>query len=144
MKVIFLDVDGVLNHYGSGSFDKKCLENLAKITKTTGAKIVLISSWRMVYDENGRAKHKWAAIFEHNLELFGMELFARAPYLGDKRSDEVSLFLRENDVSNYLIIDDTDYDYSKNHPENWVRTDPANFGLTLDLAQKSIEILSKN
>lgn len=142
MKVIFLDVDGVINYAASGPFDPTCLENLSKIVKATDAKIVLISTWRMVYGGDGTIKHKWAVDFEHNLALFGMELYALAPYLDDRRSVEVDKYLNENDVSHYLIIDDSDYDYSKKHPNNWIRPDAMHAGLTAELAQKCIGILT--
>ncbi|MFI3228222.1 MAG: HAD domain-containing protein [Clostridia bacterium] len=142
MKVIFLDADGVINYATSGPFDPTCLENLSKITKATGAKIVLISSWRMAYNENGTVRHKWAAHFEHNLQLFGMELYALAPYLNDRRSAEVDKYLKENDVSHYVIIDDSDYNYSQKHPKNWVQPDAMHSGLTEELAEKCINILT--
>ncbi len=64
MKVIFLDIDGVLNTHesattlretfvergdsivGFNKFDKRCVERLNRITDATGAKIVISSSWR--------------------------------------------------------------------------------------------------
>ena len=53
MKIVFLDIDGVLNCEGSRSrcvgyrgIDDKKVENLAQIVKATGAKIVLISTWK--------------------------------------------------------------------------------------------------
>lgn len=52
MKVIFLDIDGVLNvipqghdEYG-GIFHPEFMENLKWIVEETGAKIVISSSWR--------------------------------------------------------------------------------------------------
>ena len=51
MKVIFLDIDGVLNEEKSRSrcvgykgIDDKKAENLAKIVRATDAKIVLVST----------------------------------------------------------------------------------------------------
>ena len=62
MKVIFLDIDGVLNTSGYYSFayqknfkvrdnngtifDPECIKNLNEITDRTGAKIVISSAWR--------------------------------------------------------------------------------------------------
>ena len=66
MKVIFLDIDGVLNseewmvrrfnetegdliasQYPYYEFDKKLVENLNKIIKATDAKVVVSSTWRL-------------------------------------------------------------------------------------------------
>lgn len=56
MKVIFLDIDGVLNtkywenmkvrdQYGH-TFDPNSVANLARIIEETGAEIVISSSWK--------------------------------------------------------------------------------------------------
>ena len=49
MKVIFLDIDGVLINRRDASrntADPRCIEQLNRITDMTGAKIVVSSSWR--------------------------------------------------------------------------------------------------
>lgn len=49
MKVLFLDIDGVLinERYASrNTADPKCVRELNRITDVTGAKIVVSSSWR--------------------------------------------------------------------------------------------------
>lgn len=54
MKIIFLDVDGVLNHsktpdWRDGSIhvlDMECVNQLRRVLDTTGAKIVVSSTWR--------------------------------------------------------------------------------------------------
>ena len=45
MKVLFLDVDGVINI--PAGMDPNLLENLRGVIETTGAKIVLSSDWRL-------------------------------------------------------------------------------------------------
>ncbi len=50
MKIIFLDIDGVLNYNGSEVFDSVCVSNLKYIVEETGAKIVLISTWKQFLD----------------------------------------------------------------------------------------------
>ena len=54
-KILFLDIDGVLNtgshlsqdKYGDG-FNPKAVANLAKIVDATGADIVISSSWKFM------------------------------------------------------------------------------------------------
>lgn len=54
MKVIFLDIDGVLNHHEfnqesqSCTINAECITQLNRILKETSAKIVLSSAWRYV------------------------------------------------------------------------------------------------
>ena len=45
-KIIFLDVDGVINIPPYNSFDLKCLNNLRSIIIETDSKVVISSSWR--------------------------------------------------------------------------------------------------
>lgn len=53
MKILFLDVDGVLNHAGfppsgkSRQLDPACCKRLAHITAVSGASIVVSSTWRL-------------------------------------------------------------------------------------------------
>lgn len=50
-KVLFLDVDGVLNtrgkHYDT-ELNPECLKQLKTIVDITGAKVVVISQWRLI------------------------------------------------------------------------------------------------
>lgn len=50
MKVIFLDIDGVIIPYGPWRMDKlhpTCVEHLRRIMEATGAHLVISSSWRI-------------------------------------------------------------------------------------------------
>lgn len=49
MKILFLDVDGVLNSLNTGgryALKRSCLKRLQNIVKDTGCEIVLSSTWR--------------------------------------------------------------------------------------------------
>jgi hypothetical protein len=51
VKVIFLDVDGVLNgHESQWRVIPECVRLLNEIVERTGAKLVLSSSWRLLSD----------------------------------------------------------------------------------------------
>ena len=47
LKLIFLDIDGVLTLQPTFTIDDRKIKNLEKIVNSTGAKIVLSSSWRV-------------------------------------------------------------------------------------------------
>ena len=49
MKVIFLDIDGVLNYNGSSFLSEDKIILLRNILRRTGAKLVLSSSWRIIF-----------------------------------------------------------------------------------------------
>lgn len=64
MKILFLDIDGVLNSYRNNKknygrprpFDPEGICALNKILKETGAKIVISSSWRYMYNMESMAE----------------------------------------------------------------------------------------
>ena len=105
MKVIFLDIDGVLNcdHMANPRkfpyvVDKKLLARFKKLLSRTGAKVVLSSSWRL--DPVGllAAKH-WGVPF--------IDVAADMPK--KTRRDEVVTWLSKHpNVIRYTIIDDED------------------------------------
>jgi hypothetical protein len=105
MKVIFLDIDGVLNCDHTTNprkfpyvVDKKLLARFKKLLSRTGAKVVLSSSWRL--DPVGllAAKH------------WGVPFIDVAPDMPKKtRRDEVLTWLSKHpNVIRYTIIDDED------------------------------------
>jgi len=109
MKVLFLDIDGVLNHdatqeriKGRGGLidgfvgiDQALLKRFQTWLKDKDIKIVLSSTWRT--DEGTMAE----------LKDNGIEWIDVTPRLG-LRGEEVEQWLRENKVDRYAIIDDVD------------------------------------
>lgn len=110
MKVIFLDVDGVLNsdEYFNSIKDKKIntIENQIDINKvkllkqavnTTGAKLVLSSSWRYTKNANN---------LKALLLNYGM-IVDSTPFLNNERGKEIKKWLDEHkNVEDYVILDD--------------------------------------
>ena len=105
MKIIFLDIDGVLNcasTFNPRKFpyvvDEKLLKLLLHLRQITGAEVVLSSTWR--YDPVGllAAKH------------FGIPFIDVTPDMPDKpRCEEILSWLgAKNDVTRYAVIDDED------------------------------------
>ena len=114
MKVIFLDVDGVLN--SDEYFDKiknlnidgiqseidvEKIKMLNMAINETGAKIVLTSSWR--YTRNAQELKKL-------LSEYGIPTDS-TPFIQNKRGLEIKQSLLENpDVENFIIVDDELFD----------------------------------
>jgi HAD domain in Swiss Army Knife RNA repair proteins len=105
MKVIFLDIDGVLNCARTPNprnlpyvIDARLKKRLDRMLQRTGAKIVLASTWR--YDP--------AALF--TLKRHGIRLIDVTPDLPRRpRRDEVLAWLKKADrVTRYVVIDDED------------------------------------
>ena len=69
MKVIFLDIDGVLNKHGwsqnktSWMEDSK-VEMIGRLCKDTGAKVVLASNWREAWFEPMFYENETTAIYK--------------------------------------------------------------------------------
>jgi len=69
-KIIFLDIDGVVNIPPYNMFDVLCMERLKYIIQQTGAKIVVSSSWRCSdstlmkeqFDKHGFPQDLWDEI----------------------------------------------------------------------------------
>ena len=154
MKIIFLDIDGVLNSkkwflspeqaekesYIEKSFDPKAVELLNTILKETSAKIVVSSSWRL-----------WMSVEELAELLNGRwvigEIIWKTPNLRSKgkevkRGEEIEYWLNNNDleIKEYIIIDD-DSDMLSSQKNNFIHTSFETW-LTKQSVTKSIKILN--
>ena len=113
MKVIFLDVDGVLN---SQQLFEKCeddqlisvdednIKNLKTIVDATGAKIVLSSSWRYGWAEHSDAVQDWCQILVDILAKYDLKIIDKTEYLSSgRREDEIKEHLKEaKNIKDYI------------------------------------------
>ena len=152
MKIIFLDIDGVLNYetcWGRPEnentqdvWDEDCVSELNRIVEETGAKIVVSSTWRL-YDD------AYAIIIEKMGIKEGSIIGKTKDYLpiikagGTCRGDEIQDWLdTTNDViENFVILDDDD-DMGELVPY-LIQTDFRDKGLTKEIADKAILFLNK-
>ena len=120
MKVIFLDIDGVLNNdiyfhnekidlpYPLSEFSPSAVDLLNKLTDSTGAKLVISSDWRKDNTLEGLKN-----IFSR-VGITG-EIIGKTPILrGNRlygetvRGDEINVWLVEthHKIEKYIILDD--------------------------------------
>lgn len=143
MKILFLDVDGVLNMHNSGgmyALNRKRLQLLEKIIKETGAQIVLSSTWR----KDTTAFKRLCRVLSYR----GLKIMDRTPeFWRDEegkrlvRGHEIQDWLdRHPEVTEYVIVDD-DSDMLDSQLRNFVQTEP-NTGLTEILAYRIIHKLN--
>jgi hypothetical protein len=135
MKVIFLDVDGVLIPYGQPDYrtvNSQCTLNLKAIVEATNAKIVISSSWRI-------------ALYQELLEMldtFGLKeaVIDKTPRLGNglsMRREEIEEWLGEHpEVTKYLALDD-----EPNVLPGKCLITKGNEGLTKSYVEQAIELL---
>lgn len=86
MKVIFLDVDGVLNsnrrcfEISEGEYlDEEKVKLLSKIILETGAAVVLHSGWRFWFNEALEPMRKEASDFSSLFGKYGIRLYDKTP-----------------------------------------------------------------
>lgn len=116
MKVIFLDVDGVLNseHWYKvnhkkhpercrieTAIDPRYVRNLKKIINRTEAKIVLSATCR------GSVKQKKNHYLRTILKQYGLEIYDYTPHTGMERGIDIQEWLNHHrEVTNIVILDD--------------------------------------
>ena len=156
MKIVFLDIDGVLNCEGSRSrcvgyrgIDDKKAENLAQIVRATGAEIVLISTWKDDWRKTDKAHQGMMANYlDKKLKKQGLAAWDKTrDFVGERylsRGEGILEYLARGGVQGYVILDDFQFDYdSCGLTGNYVKTDNYNGGLTEELAEKAIGILNR-
>ena len=171
MKVIFLDVDGVLNSQATLNVDESLEDSLIlrlkKIVDATGAKLILSSSWREFYPAVRKLMNK---LDKYDMHLSGMtghgvskEFVAEKGFIPTKRyvyvdynyetglreeavydrGAEIAWWLdKHTGVDSFVILDDDTYDIMPYYPDNLVNTSYKT-GLTDADVEKSIKILNK-
>lgn len=137
MKVIFLDIDGVLNCLGCKTFinkhyfvmDEK-IQLLKQLIDETNAKVVLSSSWRIGWaddknDENSIDREDYLELVK-KLKEFDIELYDHTPIKiphVKTRGEEIDMWLKEhNDVRSFVILDDMHNSNFKPHAGKLVQT----------------------
>lgn len=118
MKIIFLDVDGVLNAYHTiAELDESYILNLKQLVNDTHAIIVLSSSWQVGFtrDEQGRVipRSKHAIMLSNALNQVGLSIHdmilkdESEYYSRDmSRSQLIDRYLSTRPYDNYVILDD--------------------------------------
>lgn len=137
MKVIFLDVDGVLNHEGNfnpadnpGPYpvDDYCVFLMGKVQLDTEAKIVVSSSWRHHPDGMDAIRAKFNDVIDKtgHTDLY--------KYEDCPRGVEIKEWLDSHpEVTKYAIVDD-DSDMLPEQKPNFFKT-TFKLGLTPEIAE---------
>ncbi len=148
MKVIFLDIDGVLNCAstkrrlrGSPFVDDDKLLLLKDLVEKTGAELVLSSTWRLglLYPDVAAFTVDTDALIAELAE-YGLRLYDHTPKLSDRqRGHEIAAWLAENpEVEKFVILDDdSDMAHLKEHlvQTSWIA------GLQTVHVEKAIKLL---
>ncbi len=162
MNVIFLDVDGVLTYAKytnekTKDIDIEKVKLLKRICDETNSGVVITSSWR------GSEKYT-PRIYDVLIEILtenGITILGDAPHIsleledkdenynkkykikfGTGRAAEVEKYVKDNNITNFVILDDEDFDWKKyGLHKRWVQSSYEGNGLEEKHALKAIEIL---
>lgn len=150
MKIIFLDIDGVLNgnlfvpkdDRAGVLIDDTRLDLIKHIVDATDAKIVLSSSWREHWEKNETECDDTGRKINEIFAAKGLSVFDKTSKYHNDRKQEIIDWLQEHpDVSDFVVIDDGFFEEEilKNH---FVLTSKLRFGIDEDDVNKAISILN--
>lgn len=155
MKVLFLDVDGVITHqHYEGKeregLDPEKIKLIARIVKDTGAFVVLSSSWRLSYDRKTEKKDWDYILLEKCLGDEGVSIYditTRIPFsdsLGWRRTRPLEIldWVVEHKVNSFVILDDDNWDFARyGLDKHWIHTS-SEYGISIEdaiLAEDKID-----
>lgn len=144
-KVLFLDVDGVLNHSKADeTIDSVCLRNFARVIESTGALIVLISSWKEGwFKKDKNQQYEDANYLDRRLAEVGLKIFDKASRFTGHRVISVIDYVMKLNASSWAILDDEGFRYEDSLLRyNAVVTSYDMGGLTIEAASKAIALLN--
>ena len=147
LKVLFLDIDGVLNRFKydedgkpDNTLDEGCITRLDHIVRRTNCKIVISSTWK---------------ISSHLMDILEEDLFPKLPkgcVIGCtkthipqvKREVEIQewLDIHKDDIDNYVILDDYDFELKSFINDGHCVITDALDGLTIKDMNECIRILN--
>lgn len=182
MKYIFLDIDGVLNSeemcrhkpfpkcHGLMGIEKSKVKRLKRIVEATGAKIILVSSWKKSFDAFKKNGYKVTLIENSELESIWFGELSALGYFGKYLSNKLAkqklrvydtttryekdpsyrgsgilAYLEDHHVDNYVILDDEIFEDYQGRPaiqDHLVLTNWL-IGLSDQDVEKAIGILNK-
>lgn len=138
MKVLFLDIDGVVNnqttaqrHRGLIGIDPYLAFLVGKIQLDTGCEVVLSSSWRLMPDSKEEVEKQVVKLYDVTPDLRGVT----------DRGCEINAWLDEHpEVTRYAILDDnTDF-----HKEQKLFKTSFLEGITPEIAKEVVDYLNED
>ena len=156
MKVIFLDIDGVLNSndwyvrtrgiakQDQGDVDPETVKLVNELIEVTGSKVIMSSSWRSDFENSCE--------YLYERGLVSNVIIGKTPHFtytcsNDAirktlcRGNEIQYILETEDIIDYVIFDD-DQDMLYCQKDNFIHIDSM-YGITKENVEQAIKILNK-
>lgn len=155
MKLIFLDIDGVLNCMGSKSrcgcfigIDNDKVKRLKQIIDETNAKIVLTSSWKNHWNKNKDLNGFMGNYLDRKLKRQGLRLIDKTNDDGLHRGTGIINYINNfhTEIESWIVLDDEYFPDYKDYDilSHMVKTDFYNGGGLQDLhVELAIKLLNK-
>ena len=162
MKVIFLDIDGVLNSQmlieknanekSNDKIDITAVKLLKKLISESGAVVVLSSGWRLWFDDNMvtdvvEAQYMYDILFQYGITIYGKtpdfstdEIRTKRTFSEVKAKEILAWLEKHSDVDKYVILDDLDLKNDQINA-NLVRID-GKIGINEDDVKHAMDILN--
>lgn len=150
MKIIFLDIDGVLNYQASEAvyrggigISRDNVEVLRYIVEQTGAEIVLTSTWKKWWEKSNN-KHPSGAYIDKMLGESGIKVYDKTPGSVVERGQGIDEYLKTHKVDSWIVIDDEifpDFEQFGILPR-LVKPSFYRAGLTMLHAEQAVELLN--
>ena len=117
MKVLFLDIDGVLNsafvldeQRRGDAIDRGMVERVNKIVDATGCKIVISSTWRILHPLGQLT----ALLRQHGMRDVVIDKTPRLDATYFNRGDEILIWIGNHpEVMNFIALDDSAGEFDK-------------------------------
>ncbi len=122
-KIIFLDIDGVLNsdeYFETlqpvsaelDDIDESKVQLLKEIVDRTEAQIVLSSTWRGMQHDNIETCNKMYKYLIDTLNKYGLSIVSETPILNHRRPEEIATWVDENIGHDGMIFISLDDDFT--------------------------------
>ena len=152
MKVIFLDIDGVLNSYttrarspmGFIGIDASILQIFKKVVDVTDAKIVLTSAWQAGYENDRELCDEDGRYMVDALNSIGAKIINKTGFSNREDRGVKTYLLNHKDIESWVVVDDSRFPGFDKEPivSRFVNTDYET-GMTEEDAKKIIYILNR-
>lgn len=118
MKIVFLDVDGVLNHKKSKTkflgyigIDNDKVLLLKEIIDKTNAKIVLCSSWKINWEPIEKEyQDRFANYLDQKLKEENLYILDKTDDYGENRGEGIYNWLENKCIESWVVLDDEIFD----------------------------------
>ena len=155
MKVIFLDIDGVLNYTQwyvddrnpgnlngeEGDLDPLCVNRIINICNETGAKVVISSDWRISWYGTQLRLGRMGLDENYILDKTPERIWINIPGFDHSRGAEINDWLEMHpECEKYVIIDDRT-DFKDNQQPFFIHVNPF-VGFTDENMNTAIDLLN--